>query len=101
MPIYAAHHLEEFFPEPERFMPERFLKENQSLIKPYTFRPFGGGNRICIGQRFAINEMKMCVAKLLSKFKLEKAPKTNLKLETGSLGLLLFNEIYLKFVPRN
>ena len=42
MPIYAGHHYPEFFPEPEQFKPERFLKENEQDIKPYTFRAFGG-----------------------------------------------------------
>ena len=46
MPIYAAHHDPDFFPEPEKFKPERFLKENAEQIKPYTYRPFGGKQEI-------------------------------------------------------
>ncbi len=42
MPMYSSHHNEEFFPDPEEFRPERFLKENAKDILPYTFRPFGG-----------------------------------------------------------
>lgn len=42
MPIWASHHNPEFFPEPEEFRPERFLKENADQILPYTYRPFGG-----------------------------------------------------------
>jgi len=101
IPIYASHHWEEFFPEPEKFIPDRFFRENLSEIKPFTFRPFGGGNRVCIGQRFAINEMKMCIARLLSKYQIEKTTETKLDLEAGSLGLLIFDNIYLKFVPRD
>ena len=41
-PIYASHHNPDFFPEPEKFLPERFLKENSDSIIPYTFRAFGG-----------------------------------------------------------
>ena len=41
-PIYASHHDPDFFPEPEKFKPERFLKENANDIIPYTYRPFGG-----------------------------------------------------------
>ncbi len=44
MPIYACHHNEDFFPEPEKFRPERFMKENAKDIVPYTFRPFGGND---------------------------------------------------------
>ena len=42
MPIYASHHEPEFFPEPARFDPERFIKENAKDIIPHTYRPFGG-----------------------------------------------------------
>ncbi len=42
MPIYSCHRNPEFFPEPEEFRPERFLKENAEDLVPYTFRAFGG-----------------------------------------------------------
>jgi cytochrome P450 len=58
LPVWPLHHSEEYFPEPEKFKPERFLKENSADVVPFTFRPFGGGNRECIGRRFAMNEMK-------------------------------------------
>ena len=45
MPTYASHYDPEFFPEPEKYQPERFLKENADNIIPYTWRPFGAGNR--------------------------------------------------------
>ena len=45
MPNYPAHYNPEFFPQPEVFNPDRFLKENAENIIPYTWRPFGSGNR--------------------------------------------------------
>ena len=42
---WVAHHNPEFFPEPEEFRPERFLKENADQIMNHTFRAFGGKNR--------------------------------------------------------
>jgi len=45
MPIPASHFDEEFFPEPKSFNPDRFLKENEDQIVPYTWRPFGAGLR--------------------------------------------------------
>ena len=97
----GTHHNEEFFPEPEVFRPERFLKENANSIIPFTFRPFGAGPRVCIAQRFAMNEMKICMARLLSKFRLESTPETKLELEKGSFFLINFKDIKIKFVPRN
>ncbi len=66
---YALHRDPEFFPEPEVFKPERFLEESgQPKHHPYAYIPFGGGPRLCIGMRFALNEMRMCVSKLINKF---------------------------------
>ncbi len=42
MPIHASHRDARFFPDPNAFKPERFLKENAKNIIPFTFRPFGG-----------------------------------------------------------
>jgi cytochrome P450 len=51
------------FPDPEEFRPERFL---ESSPPPYTFIPFGGGTRRCIGAAFAMMEMKTVLATVLS-----------------------------------
>lgn len=63
--IYLAHHREEIYPEPKKFKPERFLERQFS---PYEFLPFGGGNRRCIGMAFALYEMKIAIATILSHY---------------------------------
>ena len=68
--IYLVHHRPDIYPEPKRFKPERFLERQFS---PYEFLPFGGGNRRCIGMAFAMFEMKLVVAKVLSRYSLELA----------------------------
>ena len=100
MPIYAAHYNEEFFPEPFVFNPDRFLKENEDQIIPYTWRPFGAGNRVCIGQRFALLEIKIFVAKLLQKFKIVQTSKTAIATPKGSMFLLTYPEIVVKLERR-
>ena len=74
--IYMAHHRQETYPQPQQFKPERFLERQFS---PYEFFPFGGGNRRCIGSAFAMYEMKLVLATILSKFELSRIKKNPLK----------------------
>ena len=101
MPIYAAHYNEDFFAEPLVFNPDRFLKENEDQIIPYTWRPFGAGNRVCIGQRFALMEIKIFVAKMLQKYKVVQTSKTTLQVPIGVLFLITYPEIVVKLEARN
>lgn len=67
---FAMHRDEKYFPEPDKFDPERFSPENVSKIPKYVFLPFGEGNRICIGVRFARLQVKAGLAWLLRRFTL-------------------------------
>ncbi|HYV16808.1 MAG TPA: cytochrome P450 [Conexibacter sp.] len=53
--IAITHHREDVFPEPSRFRPERFLTPGE--VRPYSWVPFGGGVRRCIGASFAQFEL--------------------------------------------
>lgn len=61
--IYLAHQREATYPNPKMFCPQRFLDRKFS---PYEFLPFGGGSRRCIGQAFAMFEMKVVLATIMS-----------------------------------
>jgi len=52
VPIYALHHDPDYFPDPEKFDPERFSDENRRNIKSCTYLPFGSGPRNCIGNGY-------------------------------------------------
>ena len=64
--LYMTHRHPEFWPEPERFYPERFEKEP----KPFTYLPFGAGMRQCIGKHFAMLETQITLATILQRYKL-------------------------------
>lgn len=61
-PAIALVQTSDAFPDPEAFRPERFLEGSP---RPYTFIPFGGGTRRCIGAAFAVMEMKTVIKTVL------------------------------------
>ena len=71
MPIYVVHHDERVWENPYEFQPERFAMENVKEKHKYSYFPFGGGPRLCIGNNFAIQEMQVCLAMFLQKFRIE------------------------------
>lgn len=64
---YLLHHDETLYPDPYRFLPERWLDEERKVRKPgtYTWIPFGGGRRRCLGASFALLEMRIVLRTLL------------------------------------
>ncbi|MBW4677589.1 MAG: cytochrome P450 [Desmonostoc geniculatum HA4340-LM1] len=70
--IYSTHQREDLYPEPKQFKPERFLEKQFST---YEFLPFGGGSRVCIGGTFALFEMKLVLATMLSCYQLKLVRK--------------------------
>lgn len=74
--IYLTHCREDLYPQPDKFQPERFINRKYSS---YEFLPFGAGSRQCLGQVFALFEMKLILATILLNYQLkleEKAPVT-------------------------
>ncbi|CAH0549080.1 unnamed protein product [Brassicogethes aeneus] len=69
IPIMGIHHDEKNYPDAETFDPERFNLENKASRDPFTYIPFGEGNRICIGLRFGVLQTKVGLTVLLKNYK--------------------------------
>lgn len=69
----VAHRIEETFPEADNFCPHRFGGEKPADGTPFAFIAFGGGRHKCLGNAFAILQIKAILAKLLREYDFEKA----------------------------
>ncbi|CAG2058749.1 unnamed protein product, partial [Timema podura] len=75
IPVYAIHHDPKYYPDPEKFNPERFSAENIKSQPNCTYLPFGEGPRNCIGLRFGLMQIKVGLTALLSKYKFSVCEK--------------------------
>ncbi|CAH1645261.1 unnamed protein product [Spodoptera littoralis] len=76
VPIYPIHHDPQYYPNPDKFDPERFSEENRHTINPLAYMPFGVGPRNCIGSRFALCEIKVMTYQILKEMELSPCEKT-------------------------
>jgi cytochrome P450 family 9 len=102
IPFYALHHDPEYFPEPNKFKPERFLDDNKDQCNLNAYFPFGLGPRSCIGNRFALLEMKVMLFHLLARCDLKSCERTviPLKLKQKGLSIRIAGGCWLNVVPR-
>ncbi|KAF5285374.1 hypothetical protein FQR65_LT13264 [Abscondita terminalis] len=101
-PIHAIQHDPKYYPNPNKFDPDRFNEENKNNIKPYTYLPFGAGPRNCIGSRFALLEGKLVVAEIVSKFEIVPIEKTEIPivLSKKNFNPVPDNGFWVGFKPR-
>ncbi|KAI4501172.1 hypothetical protein M0802_003545 [Mischocyttarus mexicanus] len=76
IPVYGLHHDPNYFKDPYKFNPDRFLQNGKEISNSGFFMPFGMGPRICIANRFALLEMKVLVFHLLARCNLKPCSKT-------------------------
>lgn len=101
--FYGLQHDPKYFPEPEKFKPERFLGENrENECNLNAYYPFGLGPRMCIGNRFALLETKIMLFHLLARCDLKPCEKTliPLKLKKGGFSMRAEGGFWLSIVPR-
>lgn len=95
------HNDPDVYPRPEVFDPDRFCGEGRQLANSVYWMPFGHGPRNCVGMRFALLEVKLALANLLTRFRLEPGPRT----EIGRLSVNIrsvvtpVHGVFVKVVP--
>ncbi|WP_157506790.1 cytochrome P450 [Ktedonobacter racemifer] len=81
MSQYVVHHDPRFYPEPEKFDPERWTPEAQATRPKFAYFPFGGGPRLCIGEAFAWTESILLLATLSQHWEARLAPGARVKFQ--------------------
>jgi cytochrome P450 len=83
MSQYVVHHDARYYPEPERFIPERWRPEERAARPKFAYFPFGGGPRLCIGEPFAWMEGVLVLATLAQRWEAELLPGQRIEAEAA------------------
>ncbi|EDW02010.1 GH20136 [Drosophila grimshawi] len=89
MPAAAYHRDEDFYPDPEKFDPDRFSAENVAARDSVEWLPFGDGPRNCIGMRFGQMQSRVGLAQLIRNFKFSVCEKTDIPLKHDPKSFVL------------
>ncbi|KAM5172608.1 thromboxane-A synthase isoform 1-T4 [Mantella aurantiaca] len=101
IPIGCMQNDPQYWPEPEKFRPERFTAEEKQKRHPFSYLPFGAGPRSCIGMRLAILEAKITLYRILQKFSFETSSRTQIPLQVTAVSTLRPKDgVYVKVVAR-
>jgi cytochrome P450 len=78
---YLVHRDPRWFPDPERFMPERFTPEAKARRPKFAYFPFGGGGRQCIGESFAWMEAILSLATIAQRWRMQPVEGQKIELQ--------------------
>nr|XP_027205552.1 cytochrome P450 4c3-like [Dermatophagoides pteronyssinus] len=101
--LYSIQRDPKYFQQPERFIPDRFIEDSKhyfGCMNSFAFVPFSAGPRNCIGQKFALQEEKVILATLLSKYRIESGENVGNVAIEPSIVLAPKSSINIRFIPR-
>ncbi|XP_076164166.1 cytochrome P450 6k1-like [Ptiloglossa arizonensis] len=92
-PVYISmigmHHDPEYFPDPQKYDPDRFTEENKQKRPNFVYFPFGEGPHICIGLRLGLMQSKLGLIQFLRKYEVTPSKKTVIPLVMDPKGVTL------------
>jgi cytochrome P450 len=92
----VTHHLPEIYPQPERFLPDRWLTLRPS---PYAYHPFGAGPRLCIGGPLATAVIRIALRQILMRYRLTVVPGSNIGIHVESTMLVPTTGLPMRIHP--
>uniref|UniRef100_A0A1Y1JWW3 Cytochrome P450 n=1 Tax=Photinus pyralis TaxID=7054 RepID=A0A1Y1JWW3_PHOPY len=103
IPIHSLHYDPQYYPDPEKFDPDRFTKENKEKIVKGTYLPFSDGPRICLGQKFALGQIRAAIAHIVTNFEIRVNSRTIQPLQIDPTSSLVAAKggIWLDFYKRH
>ena len=87
LPIFLIHHNPQYWPNPDKFDPERFNPNNEQSYPTFAYLPFGEGPRNCVGKRLALLVAKMTLITILKDLQFKGSADTEVPLDL-SVGIL-------------
>ncbi|XP_053327071.1 sterol 26-hydroxylase, mitochondrial-like [Spea bombifrons] len=103
--LFALHHYgisreETNFPEPNKFVPQRWFREERVKNNPFSSIPFGYGVRACVGRRIAELEMHMALSRMMKKYEVKPDPRGGEIKAMSRIVLVPQKPINLQFLER-
>ena len=100
IPVHVVNRDPENFPDPDNFLPDRWLDSSEPVNSVLSWLAFGGGPRHCVGQRLALLELKLSVVRILRSVKVVSATPEELNVADITSLLTPTEPVLVRFEKR-